>query len=592
MGKTLLLADDSVTIQKVVGISFASEDIAITTVDNGDDAISRARELRPDLILADVVMPGKSGYEVCEAIKADPELRHIPVLLLTGTFEAFDDQRAASAGASGHVAKPFEAQTLVSRVKELLAQAPSAPPVAAPSAAPAQTAPADIPAASVAADDAFDFFDDPVSSEPAPEVPQFIEPERAELEIEDPDAAFAFGEDEFAESVSDAAPATSLPNPPSAAHTIAILPDDTSPSDSAHAGRLDPLAAVSGSQAIPSTTPAATPPDSFDDLEFEDTGSGTPVSGDALAESTLLDPGGDSAFDVSASVLDGPVGGSPAPGATEAAAMTQLLDTPFPGAESALGGEPSPPAPVASIGRDPVMEMLGSDPVDSGPRSPSAAVVEELPTDAPGRASDPTGFGAPDDILEPAVAAWPEPVAEARPDVPEMAEPAPEPIEPVFEPIEPAPEPIEAAPEPIEPAFEPIETAFEPIEPAPEPIEATPEPIETAPEPIEPAPEPIEAAPEPIETAPEPIESVLAEAQIAEPLSEPTTIDTALEQIAPALREQLHETLEKIAWEAFGQVTEKIVEQAVERLEKIAWEVVPKLAETLIQEEIRKLKNE
>jgi hypothetical protein len=68
--------------------------------------------------------------------------------------------------------------------------------------------------------------------------------------------------------------------------------------------------------------------------------------------------------------------------------------------------------------------------------------------------------------------------------------------------------------------------------------------------------------------------------------------DEALAQIGPALREQLHETLEKIAWEAFGNVTETVVEQAVERLEKIAWEVVPKLAETLILEEIRKLKAE
>ena len=68
-------------------------------MDNGDDAIARARALRPDVILADVVMPGKSGYEVCEAIKADPTLRHIPVLLLTGTFEAFDQARAPRASA-------------------------------------------------------------------------------------------------------------------------------------------------------------------------------------------------------------------------------------------------------------------------------------------------------------------------------------------------------------------------------------------------------------------------------------------------------------------------------------------------------------
>ena len=99
MAKTLLLADDSVTIQKVVNISFASEDVTLVTVDNGDDAMERRQETRPDLILADVVMPGKNGYEVCEAIKANPDLAHIPVLLLTGTFEAFDEERARSARA-------------------------------------------------------------------------------------------------------------------------------------------------------------------------------------------------------------------------------------------------------------------------------------------------------------------------------------------------------------------------------------------------------------------------------------------------------------------------------------------------------------
>ena len=69
-------------------------------------------------------------------------------------------------------------------------------------------------------------------------------------------------------------------------------------------------------------------------------------------------------------------------------------------------------------------------------------------------------------------------------------------------------------------------------------------------------------------------------------------VNDIVTEITPVLREQLHETLEKIAWESFGQVTETIVEHAVERLEKAAWEVVPKLAETLILEEIRKLKGE
>src|SRR5919202_2398168 len=125
MPKNLLLADDSITIQKVVGITFAGEDFRITAVDNGEDAIARARELQPDVILADVVMPRRNGYEVCEAIKADLSLKHIPVLLLAGTFEAFDEGRARAAKADGHIAKPFESQALINKVNEILG-APSA----------------------------------------------------------------------------------------------------------------------------------------------------------------------------------------------------------------------------------------------------------------------------------------------------------------------------------------------------------------------------------------------------------------------------------------------------------------------------------
>ncbi|WP_242395195.1 response regulator, partial [Anaeromyxobacter oryzisoli] len=121
MPKNLLLADDSITIQKVVGITFAkNEDIKVTAVDNGEAAIAKARELKPDLILADVVMPKRNGYEVCEAVKADPALRHIPVLLLAGTFEAFDEARARAARADGHIAKPFESQALIDKVNAIL----------------------------------------------------------------------------------------------------------------------------------------------------------------------------------------------------------------------------------------------------------------------------------------------------------------------------------------------------------------------------------------------------------------------------------------------------------------------------------------
>src|SRR5215813_13721162 len=120
MPKTLLVADDSLTIRKVIGMVLALEDFQLTSVDNGIDAIARAREMNPDLVLADVLMPGRSGYEVCEALKSDPSTAHVPVLLLSGNFEPFDEGRARAARADGHLTKPFESQALLDKVRALL----------------------------------------------------------------------------------------------------------------------------------------------------------------------------------------------------------------------------------------------------------------------------------------------------------------------------------------------------------------------------------------------------------------------------------------------------------------------------------------
>ncbi|MFH1262419.1 MAG: response regulator [Pseudomonadota bacterium] len=120
MPKNVLVADDSVVIQKSIGITFAQEDFAITYVGNGEDAIAKAKQIKPDIVLADVVMPKKNGYEVCDALKKDPQLRGIPVLLLAGTHEPFDDARGKEAGADGHVMKPFESKILLDRVRDLI----------------------------------------------------------------------------------------------------------------------------------------------------------------------------------------------------------------------------------------------------------------------------------------------------------------------------------------------------------------------------------------------------------------------------------------------------------------------------------------
>jgi len=123
MAKRILLADDSITIQKVISITFASEDYDLVVVGDGEAAIQKARELKPDLIMADVAMPGKTGYEVCSFVKNDPGLKETPVLLLAGTFEPLNKDEALKAGADDSIVKPFESQELLDKVRELLSRA-------------------------------------------------------------------------------------------------------------------------------------------------------------------------------------------------------------------------------------------------------------------------------------------------------------------------------------------------------------------------------------------------------------------------------------------------------------------------------------
>src|SRR5262245_10395202 len=154
MGKKILLADDSITIQKVIELTFSDEDFDVVTVGNGRLAIERVQDVRPDLVLCDIIMPEKDGYEVCDFIKKNPSLSHIPVLLLTGAFEPFDQERANRVGCDGFLAKPFEPQTLIAKVKDLLAKAgpksttsafravPPTPPAPSPVPPPPAAAPA------------------------------------------------------------------------------------------------------------------------------------------------------------------------------------------------------------------------------------------------------------------------------------------------------------------------------------------------------------------------------------------------------------------------------------------------------------------
>lgn len=195
MSIKILLADDSITIQKVVGIIFGGEDYTLTVVDNGKAAVEKARELNPDVLLIDALMPGMSGYEVCEAVRATPALATKPILLLTGSFEPFDETKAKNCGADDFLAKPFESQQIVTKVKELFdlgaARAEGSKPAEVEPAAPAFAEFAEEPAEAT-------LTEEPVASNDI--WGAFTAPEETTLVVETPPAAVepAVDEDIFA----------------------------------------------------------------------------------------------------------------------------------------------------------------------------------------------------------------------------------------------------------------------------------------------------------------------------------------------------------------------------------------------------------
>jgi CheY-like chemotaxis protein len=120
--RKLLLADDSPTVRKVVEMFFGEEGYEVVAVGGGEDALRELEAGRPpDVLLADVVMPGPDGYELCERVKRDSRLGRVPVVLLVGTFEPFNEAEARRVGADTVLTKPFQSiRDLVSKVGSLL----------------------------------------------------------------------------------------------------------------------------------------------------------------------------------------------------------------------------------------------------------------------------------------------------------------------------------------------------------------------------------------------------------------------------------------------------------------------------------------
>src|SRR4051794_27305003 len=128
MAKRILIADDSLTIQRAFAMTFGGQesDFALTAARSADDGLNLARQTRPDMVIADASMPGRSGYEMCAAIKGDAGLRGTPVYILASTHHPYDEAKGQQVGADGFLMKPWDSTAIVDRIREALAKGPSA----------------------------------------------------------------------------------------------------------------------------------------------------------------------------------------------------------------------------------------------------------------------------------------------------------------------------------------------------------------------------------------------------------------------------------------------------------------------------------
>ncbi len=562
MPRKVLVADDSVTIQKVVGITFAAEDVTLSFVDNGDEAIELARQIKPDLIIADVLMPRKSGYEVCEAIKQDPELCHVPVLLLTGTFEPFDAERSRRVGADGTITKPFESHTLIRQVNELLARAAPRAQAQAPTTLAAETPALHASAAeALASSEAESAFADlsrdleleplPASAESEPQAPP-----AAEAPVPQPsvDEAFDFGFESggdfsFAQSTGaavEAAPA----EPTTASHRLSEREDEFEFVE--EPGEVLELGEPSRVTRVEEETPA---------LLERPYGAGEPPAADLFSEARTAESG--EVWDLSD---------------MEAVEESAVLEPDRPEEET------EPP----SFWDDAAAEAID--------------LVESVSVDAPEEM-----LLSEDDSLDAELSAAGESMLLAP------AVPAPDAIEAepsrlledsdldlkltgIDEGSTPSAKTERTEGEPLHPSLEDLPEFDFDASRAGEPLEEIPE-IEPSVEPLAPVPflgEPFLAEPfdsEPSDLAPAAPASGTRKAPDAPPALA-AVASLGAETANDAVRRAVNDAVERVTWEAFSDLSETVVKAVKEKVEQIAWEVIPQMAEAMIKEEIKRISDE
>jgi CheY-like chemotaxis protein len=129
---TVYFIDDSATMREVIKIAFRRENIEVVACHDGDSALTQMSQQKPDVVITDVIMPGKDGYEVCQSIKQNPNTSSTPVVLMSGVVNKQVAEKAFSVKADELIRKPFQPGDLIGRVKQLLGRSTAAAPAPAP----------------------------------------------------------------------------------------------------------------------------------------------------------------------------------------------------------------------------------------------------------------------------------------------------------------------------------------------------------------------------------------------------------------------------------------------------------------------------
>jgi len=119
-GKKILVVDDEPHVIRSLTFVLSKEGYDVASAENGEDALTKIRALKPDLVFLDVMMPKKNGYEVCREVKKDSGLRHIRVIMLTAKGQESDREQGLGAGADEFMTKPFSPIGVVAKLRELL----------------------------------------------------------------------------------------------------------------------------------------------------------------------------------------------------------------------------------------------------------------------------------------------------------------------------------------------------------------------------------------------------------------------------------------------------------------------------------------